>query len=198
MERDFKGVWIPRTIWTDDRLSALEKVILAEVDSLDKGEEGCYASNKYLAEFCQCSETKVSMAVSKLIEMGYLKVAKFDGRTRVLKSCLSESERQTLKKCKAESQKVKATNIETNTNTNTLSKERVVRFQKPTLSEVEDYIEEKGYHFSATAFWCHYEANGWKVGRNPMKDWHAACTTWEHREYKGEVTDDASAKFRGL
>ena len=197
MERDFKGVWITRTIWTDDRLSALEKVILAEVYSLDKGEEGCYASNKYLAEFCQCSETKVSLAVSKLIEMGYLKVAKFDGRTRVLKSCLSESERQTLKKCKAESQKVKATNIETNTDTNTFSKEKVGRFVKPSTEEVESLIQDRGYHFTASSFIDYYESNGWKVGRNPMKDWRAACATWEHRR-KEEVTDDASAKFRGL
>ena len=25
----------------------------------------------------------------------------------------------------------------------------------------------------------HYESNGWKVGKNPMKDWKAAVRTWE-------------------
>ena len=28
----------------------------------------------------------------------------------------------------------------------------------------------------------YYEANGWKVGRNPMKDWKAAVRTWEKRD----------------
>jgi hypothetical protein len=54
-KREFKGVWIPREVWLDRRLNALEKVILIEIDSLDSTERGCYASNKYIAEFCQCS-----------------------------------------------------------------------------------------------------------------------------------------------
>ena len=54
MDRDFKGIWIPKEIWLDERLNALDKIILAEINSLD-GEDGCYASNQYLAEFCQCS-----------------------------------------------------------------------------------------------------------------------------------------------
>mgnify|MGYP003553470699 FL=1 len=62
--RDFKGVWIPKEVWLDTRLNALDKVILMEIDSLDQGEKGCYASNEHLATFCQCSKTKVSTAIS--------------------------------------------------------------------------------------------------------------------------------------
>lgn len=40
--RDFKGVWIPKEVWLDTRLNALDKVILTEIDSLDNGERGCY------------------------------------------------------------------------------------------------------------------------------------------------------------
>ena len=68
--RDFKGVWIPKEVWLDTRLNALEKVILTEIDSLDNGEKGCYASNEHLAEFCQCSKTKVSTAIKKLVNSG--------------------------------------------------------------------------------------------------------------------------------
>ena len=60
MERDFKGIWIPKEIWLDDRLNALEKMILMEIDSLDTDEKGCYATNDYIAEFCQCTPKKVS------------------------------------------------------------------------------------------------------------------------------------------
>ena len=68
--RDFKGVWIPKIVWLDTRLNALDKVILTEIDSLDQGERGCYASNKHIADFCQCSERKVSESVSKLTKYG--------------------------------------------------------------------------------------------------------------------------------
>lgn len=112
--RDFKGVWIPKEIWLDKRLNALDKIILAEIDSLDNDESGCFASNKYIAEFCGCSETKVSTAVSKLIELGYLAAAGFDGRQRKLKSCLSNSERQDFKNCKAAFQDLKEINIDNN------------------------------------------------------------------------------------
>ena len=118
MERDFKGVWISREVWLDNRLTAVEKVILMEIDSLDCGENGCFASNQYLAEFCQCSETKVSTAISKLIKLGYLIVKSFDGRKRELKSRLSKIERQGVKKEKADTQKVKDSNIANKTLTN--------------------------------------------------------------------------------
>lgn len=114
MNRDFKGVWIPKEVWLDERLSALDKVILTEIDSLDQGEKGCFASNQYIAEFCQCSATKVSNSVSKLIECGYLYVQKFDGRERQLKSRLTNFVRQDYKNCEAESQKVQESNIVTN------------------------------------------------------------------------------------
>ena len=52
------------------------------------------------------------------------------------------------------------------------------RFVKPTIEEIRAYIFEKGYTFDAEAFYAFYESNGWKVGRNPMKNWKMACTTW--------------------
>lgn len=54
-------------------------------------------------------------------------------------------------------------------------------FQKPTLSEVADYVREKGYHFDPETFWNFYESKGWMVGKNKMKSWHAACVTFEKR-----------------
>lgn len=101
-KREFKGVWFPAEVWLDERLTALEKIILIEIDSLD-GENGCYASNEYLAKFCQCSQSKVSGAISKLKKLGYIRVKSFDGRKRILESCLSFSITQTSKIKKADS-----------------------------------------------------------------------------------------------
>lgn len=84
MDRDFKGVWIPKEVWLNTELSALEKVIFVEIDSLD-GKDGCWASNKYLAEFCQCSQDKITRTVKKLQEMNFIEVTNFDGRHRVIR-----------------------------------------------------------------------------------------------------------------
>jgi hypothetical protein len=109
--RDFKGVWIPKQVFLDERLNAIEKLILAEVDSLDvEGSEGCFASNEYLAKFCQCSVTKVSTSVSKLIKLGYLYVLKNDGRKRYLKSRLSNFESQEFKNSNSDTPNMKHSN----------------------------------------------------------------------------------------
>lgn len=128
--RDFKGVWIPKKVWLDTRLNALDKVILMEIDSLDQGEKGCYASNEHLAEFCQCSKTKVSTAISKLIECGYLYIQNFDGRKRELKSRVSNFERQNIKNCNADIQNLKESNTDNNTSNNTVG-DKKERKSKP-------------------------------------------------------------------
>lgn len=102
-ERWFKGMWIPAQVWLDDRLTALDKFILVEIDSLDNGEDGCYATNEYLSAFCRCSERKVKGAISKLKECGYLKYKSFDGRRRVLVSTLTPRD---VKKCQVRGQKI--------------------------------------------------------------------------------------------
>jgi len=53
------------------------------------------------------------------------------------------------------------------------------RFAPPTPEEVEAYCRERGKGVDAAKWLAHYTANGWKVGRNPMKDWRAAVRTWE-------------------
>lgn len=131
-DRGFKGVWIPKTVWLDTRLNALEKVILAEIDSLDSSERGCWASNKHIADFCQCSETKVSTAISKLIEYGYLYVQKFDGRQRELKSRLSNFERQNTENCKPEFKNLKESNTSSKPVINTSN-----------INIIVDYLNEK-------------------------------------------------------
>ena len=132
MNRDFKGVWIPKEVWLDTRLNALDKVILAEIDSLDSSERGCWASNKHIADFCQCSETKVSTAISKLVKFGYIYVQKFDGRQRELKSRLSKFERQNFKNCKADTQNLK----ESNTSNNTLNNTKKERKKESTYDDI--------------------------------------------------------------
>lgn len=52
------------------------------------------------------------------------------------------------------------------------------RFVPPTVDDVRAYCTEQGYRIDPERFVAYYESNGWKVGRNSMRDWRAACRTW--------------------
>lgn len=59
------------------------------------------------------------------------------------------------------------------------------RFKKPDLADVQTYCHERGNSVDPSAFMNFYESNGWKVGKNQMKDWRAAVRTWESRNMNG-------------
>ena len=84
MERDFKGVWIPKEIWLSKNLSMLEKVLLTEISSLDN-EDHCTAGNDYFAEFCNCGVATITRAISHLKELGYIEELPYNGRYRTLR-----------------------------------------------------------------------------------------------------------------
>lgn len=78
-------------------------------------------------------------------------------------------------------------------------KRRAKKFVKPTIPEVAEYAEGfiksrnlrlTGETFRAERFVSWYDANGWKVGKNPMKDWKGAVRTWIFKDY---VDDSATA-----
>ncbi len=93
------------------------------------------------------------------------------------------------------------------------------RFTPPTVQQVQEYVDEKGYHIDAERFVDYYTSNGWKVGKNSMKDWKAAVRTWERNNYgndtgrsysergslrgdirqrEEEIRDDASSEYGGI
>jgi hypothetical protein len=72
------------------------------------------------------------------------------------------------------------------------------KFKKPTLDEVEAYMSESGYAVSAERFIAYYDSVGWKVGKNPMKDWKAALRGWAIREQARERTLRAASGLVGV
>lgn len=58
------------------------------------------------------------------------------------------------------------------------------RFEKPSISDIKQYCIERNNNVNAEQFFDYYESNGWKVGKNSMKDWKAAVRTWERSEYR--------------
>lgn len=59
------------------------------------------------------------------------------------------------------------------------------RFEKPTVDEIRAYCAQNNICIDAERFFDYYEANGWRVGKNPMKDWKAAVRTWTRNSYGG-------------
>jgi hypothetical protein len=64
-----------------------------------------------------------------------------------------------------------------------LHKSKRTKWTPPTFTEVEAYCKERNRGVSPGKWYAHYTANGWKVGRNPMKDWKAAVRTWEEDDF---------------
>lgn len=61
-------------------------------------------------------------------------------------------------------------------------------YAPPTIDEITAYCLEHGYRaVNPQLFFDYYEANGWRIGKNPMKDWRAAVRTWERRGFSGHT-----------
>lgn len=78
MERAFKGVWIDREIWLNKELSWMEKLFITEINSLDN-EKGCFASNKYFADFFNLSKSRCSQIITELKNKGYVSIELIKG-----------------------------------------------------------------------------------------------------------------------
>lgn len=83
-ERDFKGVWIEREIWLSKELTIMEKVIFAEIHSLDN-ERGCFASNGYFAKFFDVSERQIGTYIASLKKKGFITAIILNGFERTIR-----------------------------------------------------------------------------------------------------------------
>lgn len=63
------------------------------------------------------------------------------------------------------------------------------RFAPPTLEDVQAYCSERKNTVDPQRWFDYYSSNGWRVGKNPMRDWKAAVRTWERNEFGGKKAD---------
>lgn len=214
--RRFDGVWIPSEIWLSSELSAIEKVILTEIRSLD-GKNGCFASNEYIAGFCQCSTRTVSRAISHLVSLGYIETKMAGGRTRVIRTTLDNLSRHPRQNGEGATTNCLPSNIDINKEERYVSGEVELQAQEdsqvdfsstydflvsggfvpPTPEEVQTYADEfcsmQGLpHVDANSFYDHYTAQGWLMGnRIPMHDWKAAVRKWATNSRNKSASDKA-------
>ena len=182
MERLIKGIWIPIEIWQDKSLSWNEKILLMEIDSFTSKGHECYISNEYIAELLGVSMSWASKCLSHLMEIGYVKMVRFDGRKRYVESAI-QFKADLNNSSMQDGTLVQHTNIENKyINNNFLYKKSSSHFQKPSLDEIRQYCISRGNKIDPEQFFNFYESKGWIIGKSPMKDWRAAVRTWEKRE----------------
>lgn len=164
----------------------------------------------YLAEWCNSSERAISRNIRNLINSGLIEqVFKSadchdvhyrvtDTRDKMsgdpVTNCQGASDKMSgvpMTKCQGASDKMSGANIDNIKDklTDNIADIIVVPetkkevFRKPTLEAVTTFAERHGKAVvDPVRFFEYYTANGWKVGKNPMKDWRAAFRMWERKE----------------
>ena len=76
-----------------------------------------------------------------------------------------------------------------NIDTTDSPKTSLKRFKKPTTEEIQSYCTERKNNVDSMKFFNFYESNGWKVGKNAMKDWKASIRTWESNSINKSNSD---------
>lgn len=94
---------------------------------------------------------------------------------------------------KTESQEVEKLDCNNNRDIDKRNNKRNI-FVPPTLQEVRDYCFERNNTVDPEKFISYYESNGWKVGRNKMKDWKAAVRTWERNQKDSRTSVNKKAE----
>lgn len=81
-KRKYKGLWIPKELLYSPELTVNERLLLAEIESLDSDEHGCFATNIHFAKRFKLTKKSVSRLINSLAKKGYIKseVGKVKGK----------------------------------------------------------------------------------------------------------------------
>jgi hypothetical protein len=168
LNRDFKGVWIPKEIWLDKQLTWMEKIVITEINSLD-GIEGCFASNNYLAEFFNLTAGRISQIINSLIDKKYISAEYIrNGKEitkrvlRILNTSIKDSKEgiKYIKDEYLENAQDNNTYIN-NTSSNIKPKRKRNTFIPPSLEEIKQYIIDKRLILNAEKLYEYYTEGNW-------------------------------------
>ena len=189
--------------WLFDNRIKNELPLLLLISSLCAKNGICYGSNSYFAEKFNVDEKTISRKIKKLEKLNYIQISYikrgFEIQKREIRVTNLSLEEQ--KNHPSSDEKItpsgdknvtpssdeNVTENITSINSTSIDNNNYVivigqkqkKFVKPSLKEISDYCKERNNDVNPERFLNYYEANGWKVGRNNMKDWKAAIRTWE-------------------
>lgn len=173
---------IPANVRYDSELTPTAKLLYGEITSLCDREGYCWATNNYFSKLYKTSDKTITRNLNLLEQKGYINIFyQLKGAIKQRFITMGKNVFERTKMSFDEGQKCPINNIsnnikEINNNKLLFTKKK---FIKPTLEEVRQYCLERKNKIDAEKFIDYYESNGWKVGRNSMKDWKAAIRTWE-------------------
>lgn len=185
---------IPANVRYDESLPPNAKLLYGEITALCNAEGYCWASNQYFANLYGVSVVSISKWINALVSRGHIAseivykegTKQIEGRyITIVYDPIKEKFNTPIK------EKFKDNNTSINTTFNNTNeyiytpeqKPSRTRFNPPSLEEVQAYCNERNNNVDAERFIDYYTSNGWKVGKNPMKDWKSAIRTWERNGF---------------
>ncbi len=142
---------------------------------------------KVLADELNLSEQQIRTSISKLIstsEITSKATNKFSLITLVNYSSYQDKQMKATSKTTNKATNEQPTSnqqVTTNNNDNNENNENNKRFIKPSIVEINQYLQEKQItSFTGETFFNHYETNGWMRGKTKIKNWKACVSTWKN------------------
>ena len=80
----FSGVFIPRPVLEDDRLTPAARILFGSLDGLARTERGCWASSAYLGRICGVKPRQVRNLLQLLEGLGYIERQHAKGGKRAI------------------------------------------------------------------------------------------------------------------
>lgn len=196
---------VPWEVFADPRLGKRHLKVIGALLSFRSRDTGLFwATREQVSERCGLPIERISATTTELEALGWLVKHGNGGRVAVryefhVPATVTEMATVTKTATVTETATVEAPTV-TETVTQPLPKQspadtrtdtqqsrpkeraRVPRFTPPTEAEVADYCRERGRGVDPERWFAHYTSNGWRVGKNPMRDWRAAVRTWERND----------------
>jgi predicted transcriptional regulator len=157
----------------------------------------CYMSKETMANDLDLSKQSIINIIGKLIEKELVQKSVVTKHLRVTANFyeyLNDYKKFTDGKesLPKESKKFTSSGTKSLPNNNTNNKNTFIR---PLQAEIEAYCKEISFVLDANHFIDHYEARGWLIGKNPMKDWKAAVRTWKRNSNQFTPTTQQTTKI---
>ena len=195
---------IPNEVIRDKTLSHSEYRLLIYLYSLP---DNWKINQSYLASELETTRNKINQRLANIKKQGYLDIEKNS------KSNKEEVDYLYILRVpdtpKLDTPKLGApktgTYINNNiNNTNNINNElnniiitpqtKSKKFTKPSLEEINNFILENNLKVNGEHFYDYYESNGWKVGKNSMKDWKATLRNWNRNNFNEKSKSSSKTK----
>ena len=157
-------------------IPANAKLLYGEITALANKTGVCFASNLYFANLYDVSSLSITRWIGHLKKAGFVTVKiKYRKGTKSVEArhiTLTDVAVPYNTRPPIKNDEVK------NTTRLILHKNKNI----PHRNEVVDYVNTRDEKIDVDNFIDYYTSNGWKVGKNNMRDWKAAVRQWERRQ----------------